>query len=86
MCTYPTKKYVMFRREKIWHFTLDGSSTHQGEGQELCYMSLMALVVSLSFRLEFPCSNNVAEYEALAIWAHICLVNGNSEASVEGRF
>lgn len=38
-------------------------------------------VVSLSFRLDFPCSNNVAEYESPRQWPRLCFANGNSETS-----
>lgn len=51
-----------------WHLAFDGSTTHQGgRGAGLVLQNDDGTVVSLSFTLDFPCSNNVAEYEALVI-------------------
>lgn len=45
-----------------WHLAFDGSSTHQGRGLGVVLYDPDDINISLSFNLEFPCSNNVAEY------------------------
>lgn len=50
-----------------WRLTFDGSSTHQGGGVELKLYAPNFVEVSLAFKLEFFCTNNEAEYEALVI-------------------
>lgn len=47
-----------------WQMYFDGSSTQGGAGAGLVFFSRSSLS---PFRLNFPCTNNVAEYEALLI-------------------
>ena len=50
-------------REK-WVMKFDRSSTTQSGGVGVVLYHEENKVVALSFKLEFPCSNNTAEYEA----------------------
>lgn len=53
---------------KKWHFAFDGSSTHQGgSARGVVLYDPGGVNISLSFKLEFPCSNNVVEYGALLL-------------------
>ena len=47
-----------------WVMKFDGSSTTQLGGVEVVLYHEEDKVVALSFKLEFSCSNNTAEYEA----------------------
>ena len=47
-----------------WVMKFDGSSTTQSGGVEVVLYHEEDKVVALSFKLEFPCSNNTVEYEA----------------------
>ena len=47
-----------------WVMKFDGSSTTQSEGVGAVLYQEEDKAVALSFKLEFPCSNNMAEYEA----------------------
>ncbi|XP_050258811.1 uncharacterized protein LOC126703783 [Quercus robur] len=47
-----------------WVMKFDGSSTAQSGGVEVVFYHEENETVALSFKLEFPCSNNMAEYEA----------------------
>jgi len=47
-----------------WVMKFDGSSTTQSEGVRVVLYHEEDKVVALSFKLEFPCSNNTAKYEA----------------------
>ena len=50
-----------------WIMKFDGSSTTQLGGVRVVLYHEEDKVVALSFKLEFPCSNNMAEYEAYLI-------------------
>nr|XP_023923137.1 uncharacterized protein LOC112034555 [Quercus suber] len=47
-----------------WVMKFDGSSTAQSGGVRVVLYHEEDKAVALSFKLEFPCSNNTAEYEA----------------------
>ena len=47
-----------------WVMKFDGSSTTQSGGVGVVLYHEEDKVIALSFKLEFPCSNNMAEYEA----------------------
>ena len=47
-----------------WVMKFNGSSTTQSGGMRVVLYHEEDKVVALSFKLEFPCSNNMAEYEA----------------------
>ena len=47
-----------------WVMKFDGSSTTQSRGVGVVLYHEEDKAVALSFKLEFPCSNNTAEYEA----------------------
>ena len=47
-----------------WVMKFDGSSTIQSGGVGVVLYHEEDKVVAFSFKLEFPCSNNTAEYEA----------------------
>ena len=47
-----------------WVMKFDGSSTTHSRGVGVVLYHEEDKAVALSFKLEFPCSNNTAEYEA----------------------
>ena len=51
-----------------WVMKFDGSSTTQFGGVGVVLYHEEDKAVALSFKLEFPCSNNTAEYEAYLTW------------------
>lgn len=50
-----------------WRLVFDGWSTHREGGTKVVLYAPDGTNVSLSFNLEFLCSNTKAEYEALII-------------------
>ena len=48
-----------------WEVHVDGASNQKGSGVELVLMSPKKVVIEKSLRLDFPVTNNEAEYEAL---------------------
>ena len=47
-----------------WVMKFDGSSINQSGGMGVVLYHEEDKAIALSFKLEFPCSNNMAEYEA----------------------
>jgi hypothetical protein len=50
-----------------WKMFLDGASSREGVGARVVLGYPVQEIVSLSFKLEFEATNNVAEYEALVL-------------------
>ena len=51
--------------DKPWHLYFDGSRSKEGPGVGCMLLDLAGNKFMLSCRLEFLCTNNTAEYEAL---------------------
>ncbi|XP_059669124.1 uncharacterized protein LOC132314258 [Cornus florida] len=67
-----------------WILMFDGSSTADGAGAGIVIISPAGRKASFSFFLDFKCSNNQAEYEALIIGLEILIemaVRDNKEAN-----
>ncbi|KAM1052836.1 hypothetical protein ACFX2C_000398 [Malus domestica] len=54
-------------KKEPWVMHFDGSSTITGEGAGVALANPEGQVTALFFKLSFPCTNNVAEYEAFTI-------------------
>ncbi|KAM1161301.1 hypothetical protein ACFX2B_000415 [Malus domestica] len=54
-------------KEEPWVMHFNGYSTTTGEGAGVALDNPEGQVTALSFKLSFPCTNNVAEYEAFTI-------------------
>ncbi|CAL2247648.1 unnamed protein product [Prunus armeniaca] len=50
--------------EEPWTLYFDGSSTSKGGGAGVVLINPDGHATALSFKLDFPCTNNVTEYEA----------------------
>jgi ribonuclease HI len=62
----------------------DGASSREGVGAGVVLVSLVQEIISLSFKLEFETTNNVAEYEALILGLRDTKDMGIEEISVFG--
>lgn len=69
-----------------WRLAFDDFATHQGDGAGVVLQNDDGTIVSLSFSLDFPCSNNVAEYEAFVIGLVFALRMGIRRLRVHGDF
>ena len=54
-----------------WILKFDGSSTESSAGAGIVIVSPLGVKTTLSFNLDFDCTNNQAEYEALVIGLEI---------------
>lgn len=48
-----------------WKLYFDGSYTLYGSGASIIFITPQGDSIPKSYRLTFPCTNNIAEYEAL---------------------
>jgi hypothetical protein len=51
----------------VWKMFFDGASSREGVGAGVVFVSPTQETISLSYKLEFEATNNVAEYEALVL-------------------
>ena len=51
----------------VWKMFFDGASSSIGAGTGVIFISPCQETISLSYKLEFETTNNVAEYEALVL-------------------
>ena len=53
--------------KQIWNLYFDGASSREGSGAGIVLISPTQRVVTLSYKLQFQTTNNIAEYEALIL-------------------
>ncbi|KAH9316947.1 hypothetical protein KI387_018716, partial [Taxus chinensis] len=57
---------MMYIKESMeWQVHFDGSFTFHGSGAGVVLITPIGDIIPRAFRLGFPCTNNIAEYEAL---------------------
>jgi ribonuclease HI len=62
----------------------DGASSREGAGAGVFFVSPCQETISLSYKLEFETTNNVAEYEALVLGLRAAKEMGIKEVTVFG--
>jgi ribonuclease HI len=68
----------------IWKMFFDRASSSEGAGAGVLFMSPSQEAISLSYKLEFETTNNVAEYEALVLGMRAAKEMGIREMAVFG--
>jgi ribonuclease HI len=68
----------------IWKMFFDGAFSKEGAGAGVIFVSPTQETISLSYKLEFETTNNVAEYEALVLGLMATKDMGIKELSVFG--
>jgi ribonuclease HI len=66
----------------IWKMFFDGASSREGIGAGVFFVSPAQETISLSYKLEFETTNNVAEYEALVLGLRVAKGMGIQEVAV----
>jgi ribonuclease HI len=51
----------------MWHMHFYGSCSNEGNGPDIILYSPIRKIHNFSYRLEFSCTNNVTEFEALLL-------------------
>jgi ribonuclease HI len=72
--------------EELWRMHFDGSHSNKGNRAGIILVSPTGKIHNLSYRLEFACSNNVVEFEALLLGIENALNLGCGHLSVFGNF
>jgi ribonuclease HI len=70
--------------EGIWTLEFDGSHSGHGAGAGVVLTAPSGEVFYRSYRLEFDCTNNVAEYEALILGLNLAVDKGATTLKVKG--
>jgi hypothetical protein len=68
----------------VWKMFFDGASSSMGAGAGVVFVSPCQETISLSYKLEFEVTNNVAEYEALVLGLRAAKEMGIKEMAVFG--
>jgi ribonuclease HI len=68
----------------VWKMFFDGASSREGAGAGVVFVSPTQETISLSYKLEFEATNNVAEYEALVLGLRAAREMGIQEVAVFG--
>ncbi|XP_016168525.1 uncharacterized protein LOC107611075 [Arachis ipaensis] len=69
---------------KYWKLYFDGSKHKDGAGVGIFIISLEGIPSEFLFELKYPCSNNVAEYEALILGLEILIDKEALEVQILG--
>jgi hypothetical protein len=70
--------------EGIWTLEFDGSRSSNGSGAGVVLTAPSGEVFYRSYRLEFDCTNNVAEYEALILGLNLAIDKGSHYPGSKG--
>jgi ribonuclease HI len=70
--------------EGIWTLEFDGSHSSHGAGAGVVLTAPSGEVFYRSYRLEFDCTNNVAEYEALILGLNLAIDKGATILEARG--
>jgi ribonuclease HI len=71
--------------DELWCMHFDGSHSNEGNGAGIILVSPAGKIHNLSYRLEFSCSNDVAEFKALLLGIENALNLGCGHLSVFGN-
>jgi ribonuclease HI len=70
----------------MWHMHFDGSCSNEGNGVGIIVYSLVGKIHNFSYRLEFVCTNNITEFEALLLGIENACNLGCGHLTVFGDF
>jgi ribonuclease HI len=68
----------------MWKMFFDGASSSEGAGSGVVFISPCQEAISMSYKLEFKTTNNVAEYEALVLGMRAAKEMGIKEIAIFG--
>ena len=60
-----TNEHLMYMIERTWKMFFDGSFIQNGLGSGVLFVSPHGYMIPKSYKLLFPCTNNIAKNEAL---------------------
>ncbi|KAL1326344.1 hypothetical protein AAHE18_13G221400 [Arachis hypogaea] len=75
---------IVYVEVNYWKLYFDGSKHKDGAGVGILIISPEGIPSEYLFELKYPCSNNVAEYEALILGLEILIDKGALEVQIMG--
>lgn len=72
------------RSSDVWIMDFDGSSASMGSGARVVLVSPEGEFFPYSYKLQFPNTNNIAEYEALILGLNMAQIKGIQNLHVKG--
>jgi ribonuclease HI len=72
--------------DDMWHMHFGGSHSNEGNGVGIILVSPVGKIHNSSYRLDFDCTNNVTEFEALLLGIENACILGCGHVSVFGNF
>ena len=75
-----------YEPHQVWLMQFDGSNSYIASSAGILFTSPNGMVYPFSYRLEFPCTNNMVEYEALLLGLKKARKMGLKCLRVEGYF
>jgi ribonuclease HI len=70
----------------MWHMHFDGSCSNEGNEAGIIFISSIGKINNFSYRLEFACTNNVTQFEALLLGIENAYNLGCGHHSIFGDF
>lgn len=70
---FPDESILTISSAKSWQLYFDGSYTQHGAGAGILFITPQGDSIPKSYHLSFPCTNNIAEYEALTTGLRIAV-------------
>ena len=58
-------EHLMYMTKRTWKMFFDGSFMQNGLGTGVLFVSPYGYMIPKSYKLSFPCTNNIAKYKAL---------------------
>ncbi|XP_059064753.1 uncharacterized protein LOC131856833 [Cryptomeria japonica] len=81
---FPEEDVLVIDHDSVWDMYFDGSRCQTSLGAGVVFVSLEGKLVPLSFRLEFNCTNNIVEYEALIVGFRAVISMGVKNIRIHG--
>ena len=70
---FPNEYICLIEEQPPWKLYFDGSYTSHGSGVGILLVTPQGDYIPKSFKLQFPSTNNIAEYEALIVGLKIAI-------------
>ena len=81
---FPDEHLCLIEEQPSWKLYFDGSYTSHGSGAGILLVTPQGDYIPKSFKLQFKCTNNISEYEALVAGLKIAIEWNITELEVYG--
>jgi len=81
---FPDEHICLIEEQTLWKLYFDGSYIAHGSGVGILLVAPQGNYIPKSFKLQFQCTNNIVEYEALVAGLRIAIEWNITELQVYG--